>query len=266
MNLAGKVALITGGARGIGWGCAEALARNGATIVLNDRPGSPDLATAAEEIRKFGVDCTPIEANAFARSGCEAILQQVLDVHGRIDILVSNPARSVRSGFLEFDPDVFEDVIRGTLIAGFHMGQLVARQMVAQGDGGKLVFISSVHAEMPIGNAAAYNAAKSGLNHLALTIAAELCGHRINVNVIEPGWIDTPGERQTFGDAMITQQGPALPWGRLGTPADIGAAVAFLCSPDADYITGSILAVDGGFRWKDCRPSRAISPNNQSGG
>ena len=85
------------------------------------------------------------------------------------------------------------------------------------------------------------------------TISVELSEHRINVNAIEPGWIDTPGEHETFGDERIEQEAGLLPWGRLGTPADIGQAAAFLCSSEADYITGSVLAVDGGFRTKDCR-------------
>jgi glucose 1-dehydrogenase len=85
------------------------------------------------------------------------------------------------------------------------------------------------------------------------TIAVELSPHRINVNAIEPGWIDTPGEHETFGSERIEHEAAGLPWQRLGTPADIGHAAAFLCSDEADYITGTILPVDGLFRYKDCR-------------
>jgi glucose 1-dehydrogenase len=123
--------------------------------------------------------------------------------------------------------------------------------MVDRGGGGKIVFISSVHAQRPYARSVAYNAAKAGLNHLARTIAAELIRHRINVNVIEPGWIDTPGEHLTFGSEAIEKAGPTLPWGRMGTPADIGRAAAFLASDDADYITGATLTVDGGFLLRD---------------
>ena len=93
----------------------------------------------------------------------------------------------------------------------------------------------------------AYNAGKAGVNHMAFTIAAELVRHRINVNVIEPGWIDTPGEHETFGDEAMAAGAATVPWRRLGTPADIGKAAAFLASDDADYITGTTLVVDGGF-------------------
>src|SRR5262249_7831908 len=135
--------------------------------------------------------------------------------------------------FLEYDPEAFDQTLRGTLHGNFHMSQLVSRHMVARGGGGKIVFISSVHARIPFARSVAYNAGKSGLIHMAYTIANELLPYRINVNVIEPGWIDTPGEHETFGDEMIAKSAPTLPWGRLGTPADIGKAAVFLCSDDA---------------------------------
>jgi glucose 1-dehydrogenase len=131
-------------------------------------------------------------------------------------------------------------------VGGFHMSQLVARHMVERGGGGRIVFISSVHARIPYVRGVAYNAAKSGLNNMALTIAAELIPHRINVNFIEPGWIDTPAEHETFGTEKIRQAGPLLPWGRMGRPEEIGKAVVFLVSDDADYIAGASLLVDGG--------------------
>ncbi|MBS0210125.1 MAG: SDR family oxidoreductase [Planctomycetes bacterium] len=251
MNLAGKFALVTGAGRGIGQGCAWELARAGANVIINDRPGSSDLAATADEIRRLGRSCVEIDADVFSRAGCEELVSRAVAATGRIDILVSNPAFSKRGTFLEYDPALFERVILGTLTAGFHMAQLVARQMVSQGAGGKMVFISSVHAERPYARSVAYNAAKAGLNHLAATIAVELLPHRVNVNVIEPGWIDTPGEKSTFGAEAIRQAAPTLPWGRLGTPQDIGQAVTFLSSDQADYITGSVLRVDGGWVIKD---------------
>ena len=108
------------------------------------------------------------------------------------------------------------------------------------------------HDPSGISTSVAYNAAKAGLNNMAATIAVELVEHRINVNVIEPGWIDTPGERATFGEDVIERLGPTLPWGRMGQPADIGRAAAFLASDEADYITGAVLRVDGALSLKDC--------------
>ena len=258
INLEGKVALVTGGGRGIGYGCAWELAQAGATIILNDRPDSPDLERSAAAIRQLGVDCHGVAADVFTRQGCEACIHSTLCLTDHLDILISNPARSRRGAFLEYPPEDFAQVLEGTLTAGFHMGQLFAQHLVSRQRPGKIVFISSVHAEMPMARSVAYNAAKAGLNHMAKTMAVELARHRINVNVIEPGWIETPGEDAAFGAETIRIEGGKLPWGRLGTPADIGRAALFLASDYADYITGSVLCVDGGFRSKDCRDAKLI--------
>ncbi|MCZ2341919.1 MAG: SDR family oxidoreductase [Bacteroidales bacterium] len=246
MKLAGKKALVTGAARGIGRGCALELARAGADVAINDRTATPEAEATIAEIQALGRQAYLIPGDVFERPGCEAVTAQALAALGQIDLFVSNPAFSRRGSFLEYDPDLFERVLKGTLFGGFHMSQLVARHMVARGGGGKIVFISSVHAKIPFARSVAYNAAKIGLTHMARTIATELLPHRINVNVIEPGWIDTPGEHLTFGSEAIAQAAATLPWGRLGLPEEIGRAAVFLCSADADYITGTELVVDGG--------------------
>ncbi len=258
MMLAGKMALVTGAGRGIGKGCALELARAGADVVVNDRPGSTDLAATADEIRALDRRCVVIEADVFSRAGCESLVAEALRAVGALDILISNPAFGVRCNFLDYRHDDFEKVVQATLVSGFHVGQCVARHQVERGQGGKIVFISSVMAEMPFALSVAYGAAKAGLNHMARTMAVELANHRINVNVIEPGWTDTPGEREAFDEQVIRTEGAKLPWGRLGTPRDIGQAAAFLASDAADYITGTVLPVDGGFRFKDCRAAEQI--------
>jgi len=248
----GKTALVTGAGRGIGKGCALELARQGADLLINDRPGSPDLSQTASEIRALGRKCTPIEADVFNRPGCEGLVAGSLEAVGQIDILVSNPSCNKRSTFLAYDPVDFERIIQGVLVSGFHLSQIVARHMVERGIRGKILFISSVHAPVPYANNCAYNAGKAGLNHLCRTVAVELARHHINVNAIEPGWIDTPGERTAFGDEVIETEGVKLPWGRIGTIEDVGRAASFLCSDEADYISGSILRVDGLIVFKDC--------------
>ncbi|WP_010584334.1 SDR family NAD(P)-dependent oxidoreductase [Schlesneria paludicola] len=260
INLRGKFALVTGAGRGIGKGCALQLAQQGANLVLNDRPGSTELKATVEEIRGMGHTCHAFEADVFSRAGCEWLVHQAIEATGRIDILISNPAYSRRGAFLDYAPEEFERTISGTLISGFHLSQLVARHMVARGGRGKIVFISSVQAEMPISLCAPYGAAKAGLNHMMRSIAVELAPYRINVNSIEPGWIDTPGEHLSFSSETMAQEGARLPWGRLGLPEDIGHAAAFLSSDEADYITGTVLPVDGCFRFKDCGPEAIIAP------
>jgi glucose 1-dehydrogenase len=254
MKLQGKKVLVTGAARGIGRGCALELARAGADVAVNDRERTAAAEAVVAEARALGRQAVLVEGDVFTRAGCERVVAAALQALGRIDILLSNPAFSRRGAFLEYDPETFDKVLQGTLFGGFHVSQLVARHMVERGGGGKIVFISSVHARIPYARSVAYNAGKSGLNNMAFTIAAELTRHRINVNVIEPGWIDTPGEHETFGSEAIRQTAPSLPWGRLGTPEDIGKAAVFLASDDADYITGASLLVDGGFCLRGAMP------------
>jgi glucose 1-dehydrogenase len=259
MKLEGRKALVTGAARGIGRGCAIELARAGADVAINDRFACSETDALLAEIHGLGRKAVLVEGDAFDSVACEVTVRRAIEALGAIDILISNPAFSRRGDFLQYDPETFSKVLQGTLMGGFYISQLVARHMVERGRGGKIVFISSVHSRIPYVRSVAYNAGKSGLNHMALTIAAELMRHRINVNVIEPGWIDTPGEVATFGEESLRTAGPTLPWGRLGTPADIGRAAVFLCSADADYVTGASLLVDGGYTL------RAALPPEESG-
>jgi glucose 1-dehydrogenase len=251
MKLIGKRALVTGAARGIGRGCALEMARAGADVAINDRERTPEAEAVVAEIQALGRQAVLVEGDAFDHDSCGSIVGRALEAFGRLDILISNPAYSRRGDFLDYAPETFHKVIQGTLAGGFSMSQHVAKHMVARGGGGKIVFISSVHARRPFARSVAYNAGKAGLTHMAFTIAAELVQHRINVNVIEPGWIDTPGEHEAFGHDAIREAGPTLPWGRLGTPQDIGKTAVFLASDDADYITGSALLVDGGLLVRD---------------
>ena len=203
MDLSGKTALVTGAGRGIGKGCALEIARAGADVVINDRPGSPDLPDTVAEVRAMGRQCVAIEADVFSREGCEQLVNEAVQQSTGIDILVSNPAFSRRQAFLDCPPELFEQTLSATLTSGFHISQLVARHFVERGIRGRVVFISSVQAEMPFALCCAYGAAKAGLNHLARSISVELAPHRINVNVIEPGWTDTPGEHETFTEETI---------------------------------------------------------------
>ncbi len=249
----GKKALVTGAGRGIGKGCALELGLEGAELIINDRPDSPDLAATIAEFQELGIKAAGIEANVFEYEGCETLVEQTLAALGHIDILVSNPAWGIRRDYLDYRQGDFEKIVSATLTSGFHMSRLVATSMVERDKRGKILFISSVQGELPIARCVAYGTAKAGVNHMAKTLAVELSPQQINVNVIEPGWIDTPGEHETFDDAVIEEEGVKLPWGRLGLPRDIGRAAAFLCSDDADYITGTILPVDGLYRYKAWR-------------
>jgi glucose 1-dehydrogenase len=243
----GKVALVTGAARGIGRGIALRLAEEGANVVVNDFENIEPAREVADEINALGQRALVWQADVSDRAAVAGMFAGAVDHFGHIDIAVANAAISVREPVIEAR---WEGVLRTVEVVEFgvfHTCQMAAQQMVKQGNGGKIVIIGSILQEIPLPTSAAYNMSKAAVNHLARTMAAELAQYRINVNVINPGWIDTPGERKFYSEEAIRESSQNVPWGRIGTPADIAAAVAFLVSDDADYVTGASLRVDGGY-------------------
>ena len=246
IDLTGKVALITGASRGIGRGCAEQMARCGADVAINYRTHGDEADEVADVVRSLGRRAFTFGADVSDRSAVDAMVEGATKELGRVDIVVANAYYSRRQPFLELDVEGVRRTLEVTLMGAFHVAQAGARQMVQQGEGGSILFISSVLSFLPFATSMPYNTAKAGMNHMAMTIAAELAEHRIRVNVIQPGWTDTPGERQFSSEEQIREGARRLPWKRLGTPEDLGKAAAFLASDDADYITGATLKVDGG--------------------
>lgn len=241
-----KVAWVTGAGSGIGRAIAIDLATEGYALAVHDRDGG-QARDAAAELKRFGHRAISYEGDvADFESNADIGLRIVREL-GRLDCLVNNAARSCRQPFLDLPLEEFRKTWEVILGGSFHCSQIAARQMMKQKAGGAILMISSVHAAMAYPHAADYNSAKAGLNHLARTMAAELSAHRIRVNVIEPGWVNTPGERVHFSESEIAERGKVLPWGRLAAPAEIAKAASFLCSDRASYITGSTLRVDGGF-------------------
>ncbi len=246
-RLKGKVALVTGAARGIGRGVARCLAEEGADVLVNDVVPESEMKPVLDELNQLGRRALPWTADVSDRAEVEAMVAGVVKHFGRLDIAVANAAVSVRKPFTEFEWSEVSTVVATGQFGVFHTCQFAARQMIAQGKGGKIVLIGSLHAQFPFARSAPYNMVKAAITHLGLTMASELASYRINVNIIQPGWIDTPGERKYASEEEIQAGAKKIPWQRLGTPEDIGKAVVFLASDDADYITGASLRVDGGF-------------------
>ncbi len=170
----------------------------------------------------------------------------VADELGRLTIAVANAVYSDREPFHTADLAGFRRTVDVTMWGAFHLTRSAARRMIAQGGGGSIVLISSPQAYIPIASSMAYNMSKAAVDQMARTAAIELIEHRIRVNTITPGWIDTPGERKYTADEAIVRAGKKLPWGRLGRPEEIGHGVVFLCDPRSDYVNGSRLLMDGG--------------------
>ncbi len=249
-RFAGKVALITGAARGIGRGVALCLAEEGADIIVNDLPPAAGLGARATagEVEALGRRALAYDADISDRGQVAALFAAGAAHFGHIDVVVANAAFSIRELVIEARWEHALRTIEVTQFGVFHTCQAAAQQMVKQGGGGKIVIIGSILAEIPFTSSAAYNMAKAAVNHLGRTLAAELATYRINVNVVNPGYIDTPGERNFATEEQIQRAARNIPWGRMGTPRDIGRAVAYLASDDADYVTGTTLVVDGGYR------------------
>ena len=247
MVLKGKIALVTGASRGIGRAIAEAFALAGADVAINFHSHVEEAEEVAAKVRATGRRALLCPGDVSDYKVVETMVERVASELGRLDIAVANAACSRRELFYEADLEMFRRSVDVTMWGAFHVFRTAARQMIQQTGGGNIVGISSPHAFVPVATSMAYNMSKAALDHMARTAAHELVEHRIRVNLIHPGWIDTPGERDLAGDAEIATAAAQLPWGRQGRPEEIARAAVFLCDPESDYITGSSLLVDGGF-------------------
>lgn len=246
MDLRGRNVLITGASRGIGRGAAVEAARAGANVGINFRSHPDEAEEVAAEVRGLGGKAVLLRADVADQSAVEAMVAKFAKDCGRIDAFVSNAAYSDRELMLDADMAGFKRTIDVSMWGAFYGVRAASQAMVRQGTGGAIVVVSSPHAVIPIPMAMAYNMAKAAIDHMARTAAIELAQHRIRVNILHPGWIDTPGERKFFSDEQLAEGAASIPWKRMGTPEEIGRLIAFLLSPDADYMTGSTVLMDGG--------------------
>ncbi len=246
MKLEGKNALVTGASRGIGRGCAIEMAKAGANIAINYRSHADEAREVADEIEKLGRNALLVQADVSDQTAVEGIVSKTVEEFGSLNLFVSNAAYSDRELMVEADMDDFRRTIDVSMWGAFHGVRASALQMIEQGNGGSIVVISSPHAVMAIPTSMAYNMSKAAIDHMSRTAAIELAPHRIRVNIVHPGWIDTPGERKFFTEQQIEVGAAKLPFGRMGRPDEIGKAVVYLHSDDAGYMTGGTMTVDGG--------------------
>lgn len=245
-RLTGRNVLITGSSKGIGAGCAIEMAREGANVAINYHSSPADAEDVARQVREFGGKAITLQGDVANRERVEEMIAETAAAFGSLDIFVSNAVYSDRQLMIEADLKGFEKTIDVGMWGAFYGVRGAALQMVKQGQGGSIVVISSPHAVIAVPTAMAYNMAKAAIDHMARTAAIELAPHRIRVNIVHPGWIDTPGERKFFSEEQLQQGAQSLPWKRLGRPDEVGKAVAYVASDDAEYMTGSTLTIDGG--------------------
>lgn len=246
MDLTKQKILVTGGSQGIGRGAALELARAGADVAVNYRSNAAMAESIAEEIRSLGRNALLLQGDVSNQADVESMVAQVVEEWGEINGLVSNAAYSDREVMVDADMEGFRRTIDVSMWGAFYAVRAVSQQLIKQGKGGAMVVVSSPHAKIPIPTAMAYNMAKAAIDHMSRTAAIELAQYRIRVNVVHPGWIDTPGERKFFSEEQLDEGAKAIPWGRLGQPEEIGRLISFIMSSDCDYMTGSTTLMDGG--------------------
>ena len=241
-ELTGRVALVTGASRGIGRAIAERLAGQGATVVVtargeNARPVAEAIVAKGGKAEAIGVDVTDSAA-------LERLPGQVIDKHGRLDILVSNAGITRDQLLMRMKRDDWDLVLSTNLTATFTLVQAAMRPMLKQRSG-RIITISSVVAQMGNAGQSNYAASKAGLIGFSKAVAREVASRGITVNVVTPGLVDTDMTR-AITDKAEANWADQIPLGRLGSVDDVAAAVCFLASDEAAYITGHVLAVNGG--------------------
>jgi glucose 1-dehydrogenase len=244
--LQGMAAIVTGGSRGIGRATAIALAKAGADVAINYFQAAAEAEEVAATVRQTGRRVLVVQGDVADQAAVERLVRQAAEALGRVDIAVSNAVYSDREPFYSANMEGFRRTIDVTMWGAFYLLRAATQQMIARGHGGSIVVVSSPHAFIPVPNAMPYNMAKAAIDHMARTAATELLDHRIRVNIVHPGWVDTPGERKFASEDEIAVRGAKLPWGRMATPDEIARGVVFLCDPASEYMTGSALLIDGG--------------------
>jgi gluconate 5-dehydrogenase len=244
-DLSGKVALVTGAYRGLGFAIAQGLARAGAKVVLNARRQDA-LDSAAESLRNEGLEVSTEVFDVTDRNSIDAGVAAIAAREGAIDILFNNAGIQRRGAFVGFPQEQWDEIIATNLTAPFAVSQAVLPAMIAR-KRGKIVHIASLMSEMARPSIVPYTAAKGGVRQLTRGMAVELAPHNIQVNAIAPGYFATEMNRVLIDnaefDAWISKRTPA---GRWGQPEELAGLAIFLASSASNYMTGQLLIIDGG--------------------
>lgn len=251
MRLQDKVAIVTGSATGIGRAIATEMAREGARVVIDYVGASDKAEDLVHALQTVNGRATAVAADVSDPDQVEMLVEHAVKTFGRIDILVNNAGIEREYPFLETPKAEWDKVIAINLTGPFLCSQRVAKQIVSQGGGGRIINISSVHEDLPMPTNSPYCAAKGGLRMFMRTIAVELAPHGITVNNVAPGAIDAPMDAPLKADAdKMKALLNEIPLHRMGKPQEVAELCAFLASEAAAYITGSTYVIDGGMMRK----------------
>jgi glucose 1-dehydrogenase len=247
MNLKGKVAIVTGGNSGIGMAIVLELARQGANIVI-DYVSHPDAAEALEkQVAALGDRAIGVEADVSQVADLERLVAAAVKQFGRIDLMVNNAGVETRTSVLDTTEAQYDKVLDVNLKSAFFGTQAAAKQMIAQGGGGRIINITSVHEDWPMPNNTPYCLSKGGIRMLTRTAGVELAPHNILVVGVGPGAVATSINQSTMTNpTLMNKLDSAIPLGRMAKPEEIASVVAFLASDGASYITATTIFADGG--------------------
>ena len=240
-----RVALVTGGSRGIGRAIAQALARDGLYVVVNYQSNQ---AAAEETLALIGgpQNGRLLQFDVADEAAVDAAIKSIGEQQGRLDVLVNNAAVAIDGLLLRTKTADFLRVINTNLTSIFFLCRAASRLLLKAKESGRSINLTSVVGETGNTGQVSYTSAKAGILGLTRTLARELASRGITVNAVSPGYIDTDMTRATLTEEMRKQLSAQIPLGRTGKPEDVAAAVAFLASPEAGYITGQVLRVNGG--------------------
>ena len=243
-RLTGQVAVVTGGASGIGRGVALELAKHGADVCIIDVIPLEEAAETLSQMRLYDVRSMYASTDVRDREGIQRVCRDVEQQMGGATIVVSAAVTSQRHELLHTPFDELRLAVEVGIYGTFHVFQAFAGEMLRLGIRGSIIQMTSPWASLPYGGGIDDRVTKSAQEHMARSLATELMRHGIRVNLVEPGWVDTPGERRWYSENDLLEAGRKLPLGRLCTPEDVGRAVVYLCTEP--YVTGAHLTVDGG--------------------
>jgi glucose 1-dehydrogenase len=247
MSLKNKVAIVTGGNSGIGQAIVLELARREASIVI-DYVVHPEATEALQrQISKLGSQSIGVAADVSRYADLEKLIDAAVKRFGRLDIMVNNAGVETRTSVLDTSEAQYDKVMAVNLKSAFFGTQIAARQMIKQGDGGRIINITSVHEDWPMPGNTAYCLAKGGMRMLTRTAGLELASHKILVVGVGPGAVATPINLSTMTDpAKLAQLNAAIPLGRMARPEEIASLVGFLAGEGASYLTATTIFADGG--------------------
>ncbi len=247
MSLKGKTVIVTGGNSGIGWAIADAAGREGANVVI-DYVAHPEATTALDaRIEAEGGRAIGVQADVSTLEGVAALVDAAVTAFGRLDVMVNNAGIETRTDVLDTTEEQYDRVLSVNLKSAFFGTQAAARRFIAQGGGGVVVNVSSVHEDWPMPGNTAYCLSKGGMRMLTRTAGVELGPRGIRVVGVAPGAVDTPINTATTQDpAKLARLDAAIPMGRVARPDEIASAVVFAASDAGSYLTATTLFVDGG--------------------